>query len=86
MTSSKDDNVLLLSRMDVNMQPRDGRCVFGGIPITPLLGEQSSSLHTSVYSKTLVEKREKAEISVQTCVKSEIGQLFDFGFVHTVKT
>ena len=61
----RTNNVLLLSRMDVNMQPSDwkllqGRCVFGGIPITPCLAEESSSLNTSVYSKNTRREARKS--------------------------
>jgi len=46
--------------------------------------EQSSSFNTYIPI-TLVQKREKAELGVQTSAKSEIEQFFDFGFAATVK-
>ena len=47
--------------------------------------EQSSSFNTYI-PMTLVQKREKAESSVQTCAKSDIEQFFDLRFAASVKT
>jgi len=47
--------------------------------------EQSSSFNTYI-PMTLVQKREKAESSVQTCAKSDIERFFDLRFAASVRT